>query len=122
MARKSAHHGDEDDHRQVSLVDSHLSPMLEEMARCWEFRERVEAILLRPARRIARVELEAIIPRDQVGPEEISDVAGMALCRLFERSREYQPGTPVIPWLAEIVRSSAQEFARHDVGAARRPR
>ena len=120
MAKKGAHrgHGDEDDHRPMTRLDSHLSPMMEEMARGRGYYERVVMILARPARRIARAELEAILPRNQVGIDEINHVAGSALYRLFERSREYRPGTPLIPWFRKIVRSCAQEFARHHSGAA----
>ena len=45
----------------------------------------MESILMRPAQRIARVELEAIVPRDQIGmDDEIGRIAGMSFCSVQE--------------------------------------
>ena len=77
--------------------------------------ERLANILTRPGQRIARARLEEILPRDQVGPDEINAVVSMAMYELYRKlcRGHYKPGTPVVPWFATIVNTCARLFGRH---------
>ncbi|HEX6370495.1 MAG TPA: hypothetical protein VF006_16350 [Longimicrobium sp.] len=74
--------------------------------------ERLTAILKRPALRIARVRLEAVLPRDQVGDDLINELVRMSIYRLYVRLSRYEPRMPVIPWFAELVEECAQDLVR----------
>lgn len=127
MGNKHPHHGpgeDEPAHPQGRLnhelsrraiaVGRH--PHTEEGRRSYES---LAAILVGPAYRIARARLEAILPRDQVGPDEINAVVGTAMYELYRKlaQGDYRPGTPLIPWFAAIVSTCARDFGRHHPAA-----
>lgn len=76
--------------------------------------ERLTNILMRPAQRIARVKLEAILPRDQVRDELIDELVRESLYRLYVRLSRYEPRMPVIPWFAGLVGECAQDLVRRE--------
>lgn len=125
MATKRSHRstGEEGDHRPADRLNKSLCMMLDEVGNHLGTDEgrrtldRLAIILARPAQRIARAELEKILPRDQVGINEIDHVARAALVQLCRKSSQCRPGMQVIPWFATIVRSCAREFARHHSAA-----
>jgi hypothetical protein len=74
--------------------------------------ERLTKVLTRPAWRIARVKLEAVLPRDQVRDDLINELVSMSIHGLYVQLSRYEPGMPVIPWFAVLVEECAQDLVR----------
>ncbi|HEX6372047.1 MAG TPA: hypothetical protein VF006_24190, partial [Longimicrobium sp.] len=74
--------------------------------------ERIVAILTRPGMRIARGKLEDLLSRGEVNSDDVNEIVYSAHFQLYQTLDRYQPGTPVIPWFATIVRNKAIDFVR----------
>ncbi|HEX6372046.1 MAG TPA: hypothetical protein VF006_24185 [Longimicrobium sp.] len=117
-----AHTRDHLDHSLSEMaVEAGKHPYMEGSRRSFE---RLANILMRPAQRIARARLEEILPRDQVGPDEINAVVSMAMYELYKKLGQgyYKPGMSLVSWFGTIVGTCAREFGRHHptAGSARR--